>query len=288
MVKRRRHRFAAFTLIEVLVVVAVIALLVSVLLPALSRSRESARRVACRSKARDIAMAMLYHANDNKGVYIYSQGGTSYSGTPGADDGLQYIFNKKYLRDPKVTICPSTDNVVDISKKGGLQLIKETDQRITLYTDLAHGARNRFDHSGGHSYEVFSKHSAGIFPGGLRYDQSGTITVQLLKRPYQQFILVDSDQDPDKSGAGGIVDGLGVWAYNNWPDEATNNHGKDGGNIAFLDGHAGWVTKREWVPAHLKSAHLAWPEQLARETYFPNLKKEPRKDGGDGYVWTLN
>ncbi len=285
----RIRRFRGFTLIEVLVVVAIIALLIAIILPSMTRSRESSRRVVCRSKLKEITMAMLYHANDNKGAYIYTQGSSQWANSQGADDGLYYIFNKKYLRDPRVTICPSTENVVDMSKKSGLQLIKETGHKMTIYSDLAHAARHRYDNKGGHSYEVFSMASAGIFPSGLKYDESNNrITVQTTKLPHLQFILVDSDQDPDKSGTGGVVDGIGAWAYNNWPDAATNNHGKEGGNIAFLDGHVSWVTHKEWVPTHLKSAHGAWPEELARKTYFPNLRKEPRTDGGKGYIWYIH
>jgi prepilin-type N-terminal cleavage/methylation domain-containing protein len=53
-----------FTLIELLVVVAIIAVLISLLLPSLSRARESAKNVACQSNQKQIGMAMLMYAND--------------------------------------------------------------------------------------------------------------------------------------------------------------------------------------------------------------------------------
>ena len=56
----------AFTLIELLVVMVIIALLVGLLLPALGRAREEARKTQCRSNLRQVGLAMNIYANDNK------------------------------------------------------------------------------------------------------------------------------------------------------------------------------------------------------------------------------
>ncbi|MFH0965318.1 MAG: DUF1559 domain-containing protein [Planctomycetota bacterium] len=66
----RNRRFAVakgFTLIELLVVMVIIALLVGLLLPALGRAREEARKTQCRSNLRQIGLAMNMYCNDNKG-----------------------------------------------------------------------------------------------------------------------------------------------------------------------------------------------------------------------------
>jgi len=56
----------AFTLIEILVVIAVIALLMAILLPVLARAKESARRCVCRSHLRQFILGIHLYANDNK------------------------------------------------------------------------------------------------------------------------------------------------------------------------------------------------------------------------------
>jgi prepilin-type N-terminal cleavage/methylation domain-containing protein/prepilin-type processing-associated H-X9-DG protein len=58
----------AFTLIEVLVVVAIIALLISILLPSLARAREGARSVQCSSNLKQLASATMMYSGDHKSV----------------------------------------------------------------------------------------------------------------------------------------------------------------------------------------------------------------------------
>ncbi len=60
---------AAFSLIEVLVVVAIIAMLAAVLLPGLSRARQQAATVQCNSNLRQLAAGWLLFLNDNKGAF---------------------------------------------------------------------------------------------------------------------------------------------------------------------------------------------------------------------------
>ena len=63
----RRRRARAFTLVEVLVVVGIIALLVSILLPALSKARESANLIVCGNNQRQLMTAFRMFSGDHQG-----------------------------------------------------------------------------------------------------------------------------------------------------------------------------------------------------------------------------
>jgi prepilin-type N-terminal cleavage/methylation domain-containing protein/prepilin-type processing-associated H-X9-DG protein len=63
----RALRRGAFTLVELLVVIGIIAVLIGVLLPVLGRAREQGRSTACLSNLRQLGLAFMMYANDNKG-----------------------------------------------------------------------------------------------------------------------------------------------------------------------------------------------------------------------------
>src|ERR1041385_343740 len=68
----------AFTLLELLVVIAIIGVLASLLLPALSRSKESAQRIKCMSNLHQFGLAAQMYFDDNAGIcFRYTSGQTN-------------------------------------------------------------------------------------------------------------------------------------------------------------------------------------------------------------------
>lgn len=132
----------AFTLVDLLVSIAVMAVLISIMLPSITSAQEAARRVVCRSNVRQIGLGIVMYANDHDGAMppsvfldptIFTSsaaaspmqltGGESSSdltrmvalrvapGEPklvsGGWDGLGHLHMLDYTNAPRVFYCPS-------------------------------------------------------------------------------------------------------------------------------------------------------------------------------------
>jgi prepilin-type N-terminal cleavage/methylation domain-containing protein len=81
-----RHNSKAFTLVELLVVIAIIALLIALLIPAVQAARESARMTQCKNNLRQIGLAHVNYADVRRGYYTPGGYGQRGSRKPGGTD----------------------------------------------------------------------------------------------------------------------------------------------------------------------------------------------------------
>ena len=110
------RRTRAFTLVELLVVIGIIAILIGLLLPTLARARESSRRAACLSNLRQVAMAMRFYAYDNRDQVPlgYRAGNKQFNSmVRGSNNRLVlfgWLYAGGYMKVPSVFFCPSDND----------------------------------------------------------------------------------------------------------------------------------------------------------------------------------
>lgn len=113
------RRKSGFTLIELLVVISIIAVLMSIMMPALARVREQAKQVSCMSNMKSLAQAIMVYSNDYEGRYPLSGGRDAAGGLWGAYPYSPYWDARllPYLGASDVDISVDADETTDSGKR---------------------------------------------------------------------------------------------------------------------------------------------------------------------------
>ncbi len=212
----------AFTLIELLVVISIIAVLMGIMMPALSKAKKKAQGVVCISNLKQISIGMYNYLQDNKNTFMYQYG----------DEISKKGWYTKLIKDNKVY---SDNTIAYIS--GYDVLFCPAQKFITPLT-----AREQSDYPNLRDYAIVKGYLAYGMSPGLTYDYSAAgypvtpAKLQNIKQGSKTILVAESQwtRPEDKAISGSFF--LRPYAHQLGLDVLSNRHDGSCG-VVWVDGH---------------------------------------------------
>ena len=226
------RRSCGFTLIELLVVVAVIALLISILLPSLAAARAQAERVLCASRLRQWGIALRFYL-DEFNDWLPTEGNAN--ATSIVQDGTWYNELPPYVKAPKYRDYANVDS-------GSLRELDERYPRIHIWI-----CPTKFKHknvTSGSNKNQFHYAMNGVLDG---FGSSSSTPPWLKEQGSDSIRLNEAIRVPGESEA------TTVFMFDEWGNSASGGPGdagcfhRDTANILFVDGHVDAYRPEDFV-----------------------------------------
>ncbi|MGF1632470.1 MAG: prepilin-type N-terminal cleavage/methylation domain-containing protein [Phycisphaerae bacterium] len=223
-----------FTLVELLVVIGIIALLISILLPSLSRAREQANAVDCSSGMRQLGVGFLFYIDENRG---WLPPDSAPKTLMNYNRWFTALVGNGYVRGPGLP--PQTSNTFEL-RGGELSLFHCKSDR-TIGVKLSPTGPNLdqvIQNGAGTSYvpnsRVIGPASSAPFDGPFK--------IVKYRNSSERLMLTEKDWNIGRTSVGLVPDLLSgnPWNATRILSSVVGRHGSPGspaGNVLFVDGH---------------------------------------------------
>jgi prepilin-type processing-associated H-X9-DG protein/prepilin-type N-terminal cleavage/methylation domain-containing protein len=261
----QRPAAKAFTLIELLMVVSIIALLIAILMPALGRARTTASNTVCKTRIKGLCTALMTFTSSHEdtypknGIILPKPGGRNTAPTTGYGNGdpnpdhwdLPYGALWDYMnRNPKAYMCDQDlkngpqrngvmPNQIPLQRDPKARWVNDDGTPVTGAISVGVGPNGFWSYSVNSVLNSEGQFRTRFYPrdpaGTTQQPWIDPIKWVNIARPADFFVFIEEDNNSPFNDE--VFDAP---AYNGG-DKLTDRH-NNGGNVGFADGHVEWFS----------------------------------------------